>query len=250
MNLESGSLWHPHLKRNWLNENMFEIVDSRSKVFSTSFIQLSSSFLQQEQDNKMHCGCKFIKHENAVPDLALVEMGSKNINLIPNIPGLTNNNNVNTNLNNNKAEEDQAMANIGEMLKMNNLIMNKIEKLLESSVNISNMNYNSFSSSPQQQLTNSPQFVNNMPSQYSPQQYGQIAQPITQTPNVISTNTQVIPVQQIYQDQNNFPQVPNSPMIQGMAFNQVGLTNNIQQNQRLNNNQFLNANMPIYRQIQ
>ena len=61
----SEEMWHPHLKRNWLNEKDYEIIDKRKATYP-AFLQIGSTennFLSQQDYNgkKMQCGCKFIK---------------------------------------------------------------------------------------------------------------------------------------------------------------------------------------------
>jgi hypothetical protein len=60
-------MWHPHLKRRWLDERNYVIYDNRRKAFPTSLVQLSTTggFLSDEKKNnpKMQCGCRFLKQD-------------------------------------------------------------------------------------------------------------------------------------------------------------------------------------------
>ena len=60
-------MWHPHLKRKWLDDRNYVIYDNRSKVYSTSLIQLKtgSGFLSDSKTDsaKMQCGCRFLKQD-------------------------------------------------------------------------------------------------------------------------------------------------------------------------------------------
>jgi hypothetical protein len=187
---------------------MFEIVDKRSKVFSTSFIQLSTGFL--ENDSKMHCGCKFAKQE-LVTNTALLETSVKSTTQ-----------NTNTVANVNTANEQVTMASIGDMLKMNNLIMNQIEQMLAGSYN------NQGLSSQQAQFQGIP--VTNVSNKFA-QQCNSANQLPTQ-----AITAQV--VQQVSQQPSQVQQI----QVQNIPFN-----TNIQQT--LNGGQFLNSNMPTYRPI-
>ena len=63
-------MWHPHLKRKWLDDKNYVIYDNRSKVYPTSLIQLKtgSEFLSNNKEGsnnsaKMQCGCRFLKQD-------------------------------------------------------------------------------------------------------------------------------------------------------------------------------------------
>lgn len=88
--LNSKDMWHPHLRRKLLDENSFEIIDSRRKIYPTSLslVQLkqSSNFLTEENkiidSSKMKCGCRFVKQDivqntEIKQHTSLLEMESK-----------------------------------------------------------------------------------------------------------------------------------------------------------------------------
>jgi len=59
-------MWHPHLKRNWINEKEFEIVDVDKNKYP-AFLQITknqNTFLS-ENKKKLQCSCKFVKEEEA-----------------------------------------------------------------------------------------------------------------------------------------------------------------------------------------
>jgi hypothetical protein len=60
-------MWHPHLKRRWLDDKNYVIYDNRRKAFPTSLVQLSTAggFLSEDKKNhaKMNCGCRFLKKD-------------------------------------------------------------------------------------------------------------------------------------------------------------------------------------------
>lgn len=63
-------MWHPHLKRKWIDDNNYMIIDNRKKVYQTSLLQIqSSNFLDvtSQRAPKMSCGCRFIKQVDIEP---------------------------------------------------------------------------------------------------------------------------------------------------------------------------------------
>jgi hypothetical protein len=75
---EKDDMWHPHLKKKWLNEENYEIVDSRKESFP-SFIQVmpeaTKGFLKTSGNGKkMECRCKFM------PDNEIKRMGDMLLN--------------------------------------------------------------------------------------------------------------------------------------------------------------------------
>jgi hypothetical protein len=58
-------LWHPHLKRKWLDDKNYVIYDNQKKIYATSLIQLKadSAFLENNTKPKLQCGCRFIKQD-------------------------------------------------------------------------------------------------------------------------------------------------------------------------------------------
>lgn len=57
--------WHPHLKRNWLNEKEYEMIDHRAKTYPAFLQMASNNFLADDYNGKkMSCGCRFIKLDN------------------------------------------------------------------------------------------------------------------------------------------------------------------------------------------
>lgn len=70
INFGHQDLWHPNLKRKWLDDRNYVIVDNRRKIYKTSLIQLAndSGFLaNQDNHPKMQCGCRFIKQDIVKP---------------------------------------------------------------------------------------------------------------------------------------------------------------------------------------
>lgn len=61
-------MWHPHLKKNWLSENNFEIADHR-RINYPAFLQLKEKdvgFLSPVENKKMQCNCRFLKEVNEI----------------------------------------------------------------------------------------------------------------------------------------------------------------------------------------
>ncbi len=82
-------MWHPHLKRNWIDEHNFEIIDNRKTIYPTSIsllqLRQSDNFLNENEGNphKMQCGCRFLKQDvlqNSSKSPSLLELQS-NVNL-------------------------------------------------------------------------------------------------------------------------------------------------------------------------
>jgi uncharacterized protein YkvS len=194
----------------------------------------------------MHCGCKFV-NDSPVASTALLETNSKNINLSPTLA-------VNT-------VEQTTMASIGEMLKMNNQVMNQIEKLLENSINLNN-NFANNAQPLVQQLPAVNTNTNNNGAylqgyqQNNMQQQIVNSQPLMQNQQQIANSQPFIQNQQANQQQNNYQQayamqqdnkiqynlpqqLSNTVLLanQPTAFpnNQIGFLNNNMPAQRLNN---------------
>lgn len=76
VNMANGSgsdTWHPHLKKNWVNQSEFLLEDNHNKLYPTemSFIQMANSnkFLGEPNilnNSKMKCACRFVKLSNDV----------------------------------------------------------------------------------------------------------------------------------------------------------------------------------------
>jgi hypothetical protein len=64
-------MWHPHLKRNWINEKDFHIVPTKSGGFPV-FLQVNkeNSFLTNDSNakQKMQCSCKFVKLDDPISE--------------------------------------------------------------------------------------------------------------------------------------------------------------------------------------
>lgn len=64
-------MWHPHLKRNWINDKEFVMEDRHWKEYplSLSLLQVDQSeFLKEPNNPKLQCQCRFIKDIAAKPE--------------------------------------------------------------------------------------------------------------------------------------------------------------------------------------
>lgn len=91
-------LWHPHLKKNWVDEKDYTVVDHHSKVYQTylSLLQLSdksgdinidksSEVKNLITNQKLACGCRFLKNLNKKENFLYSEKTTPNGNLLLNI---------------------------------------------------------------------------------------------------------------------------------------------------------------------
>jgi len=232
-------MWHPHMKRTWIDDRNYLIYDRSRKVYSTSLIQLKTDtgFLDSNESSpKIQCGCRFIKEDIvSSPQQDIILHNQQFIQTGIETPPtsfleLKNDSKGE----NNMIAVNSYMESLNENIKNNNIIMSKIEHFLENQqiggINgVNNQNQLQRSS----QLPNIP--INNQISNSNPYT----------NPNFIPNNNQINNIN-TYSNPNFIPNNNFYNQNQPFMFQNLPL-NNIQPGPNFNN---FRGVPPVYNNFQ